>query len=77
MDVTIRFHISAALPFGKKPGANLIALISGFRSDVDKICGLLGYYAASCVYRRFGTTYRSNTHWSRVRVGNVGKKIII
>jgi hypothetical protein len=25
-----------------------LTLISGFRSDVDEICGLLGYYAASC-----------------------------
>jgi hypothetical protein len=25
----------------------LNALISGFRRDVDEICGLLGYYAAS------------------------------
>jgi hypothetical protein len=23
-------------------------LISGFRRDVDEICGLLGYYTASC-----------------------------
>jgi hypothetical protein len=28
------------------------ALISDFRRDVDKICALLGYYAASC-----GTTW--------------------
>jgi hypothetical protein len=27
---------------------NRIVLISGFRRDVDEICGLLGYYAASC-----------------------------
>jgi hypothetical protein len=25
-----------------------LSLISGFRRDVDEICGLLGYYAASC-----------------------------
>jgi hypothetical protein len=25
-----------------------LSLISGFRRDVDKICTLLGYYAASC-----------------------------
>jgi hypothetical protein len=32
------------------------ALISGFRRDVDEICGLLGYYTTSCgIYRRFGT----------------------
>jgi hypothetical protein len=36
---------------------------------VVEICGLLGYYAASCgVYRRFGTTYRSHPQGSRVRV---------
>jgi hypothetical protein len=27
---------------------NFLSLISGFRRDVDDICGLLGYYAASC-----------------------------
>jgi hypothetical protein len=26
----------------------LLTLISGFRPDVDEICALLGYYAASC-----------------------------
>ena len=26
----------------------MLNFISGFRSDVDAICGLLGYYAASC-----------------------------
>jgi hypothetical protein len=26
----------------------MLRLISGFRSDVDEICALLGYYAASC-----------------------------
>jgi hypothetical protein len=25
-----------------------LTLISGFRRDVDEICALLGYYAASC-----------------------------
>jgi hypothetical protein len=25
-----------------------LTLISGFRRDVHEICGLLGYYAASC-----------------------------
>jgi hypothetical protein len=25
-----------------------LELMSGFRRDVDEICGLLGYYAASC-----------------------------
>jgi hypothetical protein len=36
--------------------------ISGFRSDVDEICPLLGYYAALSgnFYRRFGTTFRSH-----------------
>jgi hypothetical protein len=27
---------------------NLIFVILGFRRDVDEICALLGYYAASC-----------------------------
>jgi hypothetical protein len=26
----------------------MLPLISGFRRDVDEICGLLGYYTASC-----------------------------
>jgi hypothetical protein len=26
----------------------LMTLISGFRRDIDEICALLGYYAASC-----------------------------
>jgi hypothetical protein len=29
-------------------GTGMIILMSGFRSDVDEICALLGYYAASC-----------------------------
>jgi hypothetical protein len=29
-------------------GRDNFTLISGFRRDVDKICALLGYYAASC-----------------------------
>jgi hypothetical protein len=43
------------------------ALISGFRRDVDEICGLLGRMVI--VYRRFGTTYQSHPHRSRFRVG--------
>jgi hypothetical protein len=27
-----------------------VTLISGFRRDVDEICGLLGYYTASCAF---------------------------
>jgi hypothetical protein len=47
-----------------------LALISGFRRYVDEICGLLGYYTASCGnYRRFGTTYWSHLHGSRFQVG--------
>jgi hypothetical protein len=40
----------------------LLSVTSGFRRDADEICSLLGYNAASAVvilYRRFGTTYRS------------------
>jgi hypothetical protein len=38
------------------------------RLETNEICGLVGYYAASCgnFYRRFGTTYRSHPHGSRV-----------
>jgi hypothetical protein len=47
---------------------NIKILISGFRRDVDDICALLGYYAASCgiFYRRFGITCRSHLQGSRV-----------
>jgi hypothetical protein len=31
-----------------KTTGKIITLISGFRRDVDVICGLLGYYTASC-----------------------------
>jgi hypothetical protein len=34
---------------GCQPQVNSVnILISGFRRDVDDICALLGYYAASC-----------------------------
>jgi hypothetical protein len=36
--------------------------------DVDEICGHLGRRVV-IVYRRFGTTYRTHLHGSRVRVG--------
>jgi hypothetical protein len=39
------FKISAIFTINIK---HLKDLISGFRRDVDEICGLLGYYAASC-----------------------------
>jgi hypothetical protein len=32
----------------KKKAENFVALISGFRRDVDEICGLLLNYTASC-----------------------------
>jgi hypothetical protein len=37
-------------PFAETPSGKgkLAILISGFRRDVDEICALLGYYAASC-----------------------------
>jgi hypothetical protein len=35
-----------------------LTLISGFRRDVDEICGLLGYYAASC--GNYLPTFRDN-----------------
>jgi hypothetical protein len=36
----------------------LLTLISGFRRDVDEICGLLGYYTASC--GNYLPTFRDN-----------------
>jgi hypothetical protein len=46
-------------------------MISGFRRDVDKICGLLGYYAASC--GNCLQTFRDNVSvpsWS-VKIGPI------
>jgi hypothetical protein len=40
---------SYRLPYGWQRHLTCIfVLISGFRRDVDEICGLLGYYTASC-----------------------------
>jgi hypothetical protein len=52
-------------------------LISSFRHDVDEICALLEYYQRRVVivYRRFGTTYRSRLHGSRVREGKKSSKL--
>jgi hypothetical protein len=61
--------------------AKSLLLISGFRRDVHENCTLLGYYAASCVYRRFRRTYRSHLQGSSREDGtdtlsrNVGKHL--
>ena len=31
----------------------VVTVILGFRRDVDEICGLLGYYTASCGWDRY------------------------
>jgi hypothetical protein len=38
---TVRYEINISIQFK-------LILIPGFRRDVDEICALLGYYAASC-----------------------------
>jgi hypothetical protein len=43
-----------------------ITLISGFRRDVDEICGLLGYYTAS--YGNYLPTFRDNVSVPSSRV---------
>jgi hypothetical protein len=47
------------------------------RKNERESCGLLGYYMASCgnFLRRFGTTYWSHLHGSRVRVGKLEIKM--
>jgi hypothetical protein len=50
-----------------KQGIVLLQYFS-FRRDVDEICALLGYYAASSgyfFYRRLGTTYQFHLQASR------------
>jgi hypothetical protein len=42
------------------------SLISGFRRDVDEICGLLGYYTASC--GNYLPTFRDNVSVPSSRV---------
>jgi hypothetical protein len=50
-------------------------LISGFRRDVDEICGLIGYYAASC--GNCLPTFRDNVSVPSSRVKSpIGKEII-
>jgi hypothetical protein len=39
---------------------NIFTLISGFHRDVDKICALLGCYAASCGNRLLGLLARED-----------------
>jgi hypothetical protein len=57
-------------------------LISGFRSDVDEICGLLGYYTASCdnclPTIHFPETSVNNYHTTPCNntVVNIGAKVI-
>jgi hypothetical protein len=55
---------------------HIFLLISGYRRDVDEICGLLEYYAASC--GNCLPTFRDNVSVpsSRSRV-RVGKKAIL
>jgi hypothetical protein len=43
-------------------------LISGFRRDVDEICGLLAYYTASC--GNYLPTFRDNVSVPPSRVNN-------
>jgi hypothetical protein len=47
-------------------------LISGFRRDVDDICALLGYYAASC--GNCLPTFRDNVSVPSSRVKSPSKK---
>jgi hypothetical protein len=47
-------------------------LILGFRCDVDKICALLGYYAASC--GNCLPTFRDNVSVPSSRVKNPRRK---
>jgi hypothetical protein len=59
----------------KKKKKNFLIMISGFRSEADKICALLGYYAASSdnFYGRFGTAYRRLSSWVlTMKMGPIG-----
>jgi hypothetical protein len=53
---------------GCKWNKSLLTLISGFCCDVDEICGLLGYYTASC--GNYVLTFRDNVSvpFSRVKI---------
>jgi hypothetical protein len=53
----------------------LLCLISGFRSDVDQVCGLLGYYAAQS--GNSIPTFRDNPSVSSSRVKKFKKSIDI
>jgi hypothetical protein len=52
----------------------LLTLISGFRRDVDVICGLLGNYTASC--GNYLPTFRDNvsvpSSWVKIPRWNLG-----
>jgi hypothetical protein len=45
---------------------NLLTFISGFRRDVGEVCGLLGYYTASC--GNYLPTFRDNVSVPSSRV---------
>jgi hypothetical protein len=49
-----------------------VTLISGFRRDVDEICALLGYYAASC--GNCLPTFRDNVSVPSSQVKNPSRK---
>jgi hypothetical protein len=58
---------------------NFVTLISGFRRDVDEVCGLLGCYTASCGTpedRRFNfvTFFTAACNWIISRVGHVAHR---
>ena len=57
-----------------------MTLILGFRRDVDEVCALLGYYAASCVvYRRSGQSicliFKGQEYGTDTLSRNVGKQL--
>ena len=53
--------------------SDIKTLISGFRRDVDGICGLLGYYTASC--GNYLPTFRDNvsvpSSWVKIPTRNL------
>jgi hypothetical protein len=73
-------HVSPGEPEEKAWGSSTppprikatITLISGFRRDVDEICGLLGYYAASC--GNCLPTFRDNVSVPSPRVKSPSRK---
>jgi hypothetical protein len=52
-----------------------LTLISGFRRDVDKICALLGHYAASC--GNCVPTFRDNVSVPSSKVKNPRRKQLL